>query len=73
MYSNDEINFYSGILKKYKNKGNKKKLEKVECEHENKEVVDYAEYCTDCGMQIQIILNHEVNFGDWGRCNFKKN
>ena len=72
MYSNDEIDFYSGILKKYKNLKNKKKHEKVECEHENKEVVDYAEYCTDCGMQIQIILNHEFNFGDWERCNFKK-
>ena len=23
-------------------------------------------------MQIQIILNHEVNFRDWERCNFKK-
>ena len=34
--------------------------------------MDYAEYCTDCGMQIQVILNHECNYADWERCSFKK-
>ena len=43
----------------------------LECEHENKEVVDYAEYCCDCGIQLQVILNH-VDLSDWGRCDYKR-
>ena len=75
MYTNDEIDYFTSILKQYNIykavKETKPKHFHERCKHLKTEINKGAPYCICCGLQLQRILNY-VELSDWDRCNYKK-